>query len=68
MRTPIRIVLGILVTGIVMASTLFALAQTKSRPVNSYPIINVAASRATGAPVNRNWQLGAPVNFEALTV
>ena len=48
MRTPIRIVLGILVTGIVMASTLFALAQTKSRPVNSRPIINVAASRSNG--------------------
>lgn len=68
MRTPIRIALGILVTGIVMASTLFALAQTKSRPANSYPIINVVASRVTGVPVNRNWQLGAPVTFEALTV
>jgi hypothetical protein len=51
-----------------MASTLFALAQTKSRSVNSYPIINLVASRATGAPINRNWQLGEPVNFEALTV
>ena len=68
MRTPIRIALGILVAGIVMASTLFALAQTKSRPANSYPIINVVASRATGVPVNRNWQLGAPVAFEVLTV
>ena len=47
MRTPIRIVLGILVTGIVIACTLFALAQTKSRTVNSYPIINVVPSRAT---------------------
>lgn len=68
MRTPIRIVLGILVTGVVMASTLFALAQTKSRPINSYPIINVGPSRATGVPVNTNWRLGSPVTFQALTV
>jgi hypothetical protein len=65
MRTPIRIVLGILVTGIVLASTLFALAQTKSRPLTSYPLINVARSRAA---VNRDWQLGAPVSFQTLTV
>ncbi len=68
MRTPIRIVLGILVTGVVLACTLLALAQTKSRPANSYPIINVVPSRATSVAVNRNWQLGAPVTFQALTV
>ena len=68
MRTPIRIVLGILVTGIVLACTLFALAQTKSRPITSYPLINVAPSRATNTPVNRDWQLGAPVSFQTLTV
>jgi len=68
MRTPIRIVLGIFVTGMVLACTLFALAQTKSSSVNSYPIINVTPSRAASVTVNRNWQLGAPVTFQALTV
>ncbi|HJQ67605.1 MAG TPA: DUF6569 family protein [Blastocatellia bacterium] len=68
MRTPIRIVLGILVTGVVMASTLFALAQTKSPPLTPYPTINVIPSRAAGGPVNRDWRLGAPVTFQALTV
>ena len=68
MRTPIRIVLGILVTGIVLACTLFALAQTKSRPATPYPLINVVPSLAANAPVNRDWQLGAPVSFQTLTV
>jgi hypothetical protein len=68
MRTPIRIVLGIFVTGIVLACTLFALAQTKSRLVNSNPLINVVPSLAVNAPVNRNWQLGAPATFQTLTV
>ncbi len=68
MRTPIRIVLGIFVTGIVLACTLFALAQTKSRSITSYPIINVIPSRAAVTPVNRNWQLGTPVSFQTLTV
>ena len=66
MRTPIRIVLGIFVTGIVLACTLFALAQSKSRSFR--PLINMAPSRAAATPVNRNWQLGAPVSFQALTV
>jgi hypothetical protein len=68
MRTPIRIVLGIFVTGIVLACTLFALAQTKSQAVTSYPLINVVSSRAANAPVNSSWQLGAPVSFQTLTI
>jgi hypothetical protein len=68
MKTPIRIVLGISVTGIVLACTLFALAQTKSRVVTSQPLINIVASRAANAPVNRSWQLGAPVSFQTLTI